>query len=130
VKRVPIVLIAICIVIFAITGCAPKRSFAGDWNGTVSFTNPLDNKQITVPVTFHVLGEPGAYTATFDSPTLGVTSQKVDSVTVTDDDVSIAINKLEVTYKGKSNADATEIAGTLTRAGNSVQLKLNKQLSK
>ncbi len=123
-------ILALVAVTFCLFGCAPKPNYTGTWTGTVSFTNPLNNQKIDLPLTFHVTGEPGAYAATLDSPAQKATNQKVDTFTVTNDEVAWTLNSVQASYKGKGNADATKIDGTISQGGQSLPLILTKQATK
>jgi len=117
------------LVMTLLSGCAPKRNFAGTWNGSVSFAMPPAGQNITLPLVFHVTkNDDGTYSSTFDITTLKMTAMPVKSFVVDGDKVTmvILVATASASFSGTANADATEITGSLTQGSNSTSLKLTK----
>jgi hypothetical protein len=112
-----------------LSGCAPKRNFAGTWNGSVSYTLPTGGS-MSLPLTFHVTKkDDGTYSSTVDVTSLKMTGLPVQSFTVDADKVTIAIQTGAggFNFTGTTNADATEISGTMGQGKEkAVPLKLVK----
>ena len=116
-------LIAVCIGL--LSGCAPKRNFAGTWTGTITISMPQMKQPMTVPLTIHVSKkDDGTYTAAVDGPMNNSASipLKIDG-----DKVTFGTDKQGSGFTGTSNADGTEISGNLAAAGQSLPLVLKKQ---
>lgn len=124
------VLLTLVTALFLISGCAPKRTFAGDWAGVVSIKNPMNGQDIQIHITIHVKqADDGKYSATLDSAEQKAAGIKLDSFTVTNDDVTAALNvgTTHASYTGKSNPEATKITGTWSQSGITIPLELTKQ---
>lgn len=126
--RSAVCLFALCISMLA--GCAPKRNFAGVWNGTVSFKNPTSGTSISLPLAFHIVKkDDGTYSGTFDSKAQGANGLPLAAFAVDGDKVtlSIALGAVKASYAGTSNPDGTEIKGNLTQGSNTLPLDLKKE---
>ncbi len=125
-KQIVLAILFLTVCIAALSGCAPKKTLAGAWNGTMSISLPGMKQAATVPITFNIVKkDDGKYSATMDVPQKrGIA---VDSFTVDGDKVVATAGPAKATYSGSLNSDWTEIAGNFTQGTNSIPLKLTKQ---
>jgi hypothetical protein len=118
-------LLALCAVV--ISGCAPKRSYAGDWNGSISIVLPLSDGRTTMHATFHVdKKDDGTYTSYLTLTNVGL---QVEAFAVDGDKVTVKIkipSGPDATFAGTSNAEGTEINGTFSQDGTDTPLKLTR----
>ena len=91
---------------------AAAKGMAGDWEGTLKVT-PQISLRITLKVTE---GKDGALSGTWGSPEEGLEGLPLGSIALEDGVLTFA-TKHGVTYKGKRNAEGTEVAGEWTQRG-------------
>ena len=122
----------ICVML-AISGCAPKKTIAGDWSGSLEVMNPLTSSKTTLHLVFHIAQEDnGNYNATMDVAEQKANGIKLDSITLKDSDVAMALNigPAHATYAGKVDANYTKITGNWSQASLSIPLELSKDPEK
>jgi hypothetical protein len=120
------ILCALCISLLA--GCA-QRNFAGTWNGSVSFKMPPTGQAMTLPLTFHVTKkDDGTYSSTLDITTFKMTGLPVKSFVVDGDKVTVGIQVPTGSYDftGTTNANATEITGSIGQGKDTSPMTLTK----
>ena len=117
----------------SLTGCAPKKTIAGDWTGPLDITNPMTGGKISMHLTRHVVQEDnGTYNATLDVPEQKAMGIKLDSLAVKDSDVNISLNfgPAHASYTGKIDANYAKITGQWSQAGMNFPLEFSKDSDK
>ena len=89
---------------------AAVSGMAGDWQGTLNVT-PQISLRITLKVTE---GKDGTLAGTWGSPDEGLEGLPLGSIAIKDGALTFT-TKHGVTYKGKRNAEGTEVAGEWTQ---------------
>lgn len=90
----------------------------GAWKGTLSVQGT------ELEMTFNILKDGEALSATLDVPAQGAVGIELDNVTLAENVVTILSAKLQLKYEGTLNGD--EITGTYNQAGQSFPLNLKK----
>ncbi len=119
--------------VLAFAGCAPKKTIAGDWSGPLEVLNPMTSSKATLHLVFHIAQEDnGNYNATLDVAEQKAAGIKLDSVTVKDSDVNMALNigPAHATFAGKIDANYSKITGQWSQASLSIPLELTKDPEK
>jgi pimeloyl-ACP methyl ester carboxylesterase len=102
-------------------GKATGRGMAGDWEGTLSLT-----PQISLRITLKVAeAQDGTLSGAWGSPEEGLEGLPLGSIALKDDVLTFT-TKHGVTYKGKRNADGTEVAGEWTQRGRNFPLTFKR----
>jgi uncharacterized protein len=121
------------LLLVSLVGCAPKKTIAGDWSGPIEFNNPLTGGKISLHLTIHVAQDDnGTYNGTIDVPEQKANGMKLDSITVKDSDVTMALNlgQAHATYTGKIDAAYSKITGNWSQGGLNIPLELTKDSDK
>jgi uncharacterized protein len=102
-------------------GKAATPGMAGDWEGTLKVT-----PQISLRITLKVAeGKDGTLSGTWGSPDEGLEGLPLASIGLRDGVLTFA-TKHGVTYKGKRNAEGTEVVGEWTQRGKGYPLNLKR----
>src|SRR5262249_24884090 len=72
-------------------------------------------------------GPNGQLQAVMDSPDQGATDLEVNSISLQGNVLRVEMKRLQIAYEGTINPGGSEIVGTFTQAGTSVQLVFHKQ---
>jgi len=90
---------------------AAESSFEGDWVGRLS------DKMGNLKLVFHIQRQPSGFTATMDSPSQGGYGIPVSQISLEGEQVSLRIDRLDLTYQGKFDSKQGEIRGTFFQGG-------------
>ncbi len=101
---------------------ANAQDITGEWKGVLKVTGS------EFPIEITIIKDNQRYTSTLKSPNQSNQSIPADVTSVRDQEITIEIKTIMVTYKG--TFEANEIKGTFTQAGNSFALNLTKNLHK
>ena len=75
---------------------------------------------------FHIQKDTKGYAATLDSPDQGANGIPVPEITFQNEELALKMPALSLSYKGKANADYTEIEGTFQQGAFTTPLKLTR----
>ncbi|HEX5080540.1 MAG TPA: alpha/beta fold hydrolase, partial [Blastocatellia bacterium] len=103
---------------------APKQSIEGAWEGT------LDVGSAKLRFVLKISNAGGSLTAKADSPDQGAKDMPVDAISLNDGAVRFEMKQLRVSYEGKLNKEASEIAGEFKQGGISVPLTLKRGVAR
>jgi uncharacterized protein len=104
----------------ASAGAADSKA-TGHWEGLLKPAPGVELRLI-----LHVTEEGGKLKATLDSPDQGSVGLPADSIAVANGELTFARKQLQAEYKGKLNAQGTEIVGTFTQRGRATPMNLKK----
>jgi len=90
---------------------ATESSFEGDWVGRLS------DKMANLKLVFNIPRHPSGFTATMDSPSQRGYGIPVSQISLEGEQVSLRIDRLDVTYQGKFDSKQGEIRGTFFQSG-------------
>ncbi|MEE9348511.1 MAG: alpha/beta hydrolase [Flavobacteriaceae bacterium] len=100
-----------------------SQKITGDWYGQ------LDIHGTKLRINFHITEKDGVFKTTMDSPDQDAFGMPTDDTKFTDNDLSVSLKSIGVTFKGKLKAD--EIDGTFTQGGMNMPLHLtHKKIEK
>ncbi len=97
------------------------QSIEGDWHGA------LDIQGIKLRLVFHITKDGDALKATMDSPDQGATGIPVHEIAFEENQLSVRMPNLGLTYSGIANNDFTEIKGDFQQATIKMPLTLNRE---
>lgn len=100
---------------------AQDGRFIGGWEGKLAI--PTGSLRIVLHIT---QPSPDKFVSTMDSPDQGAFGLKVDETVVTGNSISLTMKMLQGNYLGTIKPDGKTIDGTLTQAGRTFALMLNK----
>jgi pimeloyl-ACP methyl ester carboxylesterase len=104
----------------ASTDAADSRA-TGHWEGILK---PALGVELRLILNVNEAG--GKLKATLDSPDQGAFGLTADSITFAKDELTFARKAIQAEYKGKLNAQGTEIVGTFTQRGRATPMNLKK----
>ena len=119
-KRITTILILLLSVI-----TLSAQDITGTWKGKLSFEDQMGNSQ-ELAIVFHISATEGGYSSTLDSPDQGGFDIPADTTIFENSEVTIKKAEYDVVYVGKLGGD-TELKGTLTQFGQSLELNLKKE---
>ncbi len=109
---------------FLLTGISSasllSQDLNGHWEGSLSYGGN------NIPLVFNIEQQPGALSATLDSPSQGATNIPVDSVRLKGDSIFLYLPRMGVTYSGRFDKNRSNISGTWKQAGLSLPLNMKK----
>ncbi len=107
-------------VVLTPTAVLAQAPVAGDWSGG------LKAGGADVRLVFHIKGDPGALTATLDSPDQGATGLPIASVTQSGSDLAFDIAISHARYTARLSADGRTPEGAWAQGGASLPLSLTR----
>ncbi|GHV43529.1 lipoprotein [Bacteroidia bacterium] len=96
-----------------------SQEITGTWNGV------LEVQGVSLRLVFHIQNDEGKFSATMDSPDQNANGIPVSNIKIVDNQVSISVQAIGLTYEGIWNGDAS-IDGTFKQGGFSVKMPLSK----
>ncbi len=119
-KRITTILISLLAVI-----TLSAQGITGKWSGELSVTDQMGQTQ-ELTVVFNVSATEDGYTSTLDSPDQNANGIPVDSTFFKKPELTIKVAQLQLVYVGNL-VDDTNIKGTLTQMGQSLELNMKKE---
>ena len=119
-KRITTILISLLAVI-----TLSAQGITGKWSGELSVTDQMGQTQ-ELTVVFNVSATDDGYTSTLDSPDQNANGIPVDSTFFKKPELTIKVAQLQLVYVGNL-VDDTNIKGTLTQMGQSLELNMKKE---
>lgn len=115
-KKLTLLLLLLCFsnILFA-------QTFAGVWSGSLSVQGAK------LPLVFHVIQTPGGYNSTMDSPAQNALGLPTNKTTVNDNEITIDVSAMGITYSGKYLPDSSKIIGIFKQGGLQLPLHLVKR---
>jgi len=98
------------------------QDIVGTWSGALSFPDPT-GQTMELRINFNITKTDAGYTSTMDSPDQDAFGLPVDETTFKESELSIKASAYNLEYVGKQ-VDKTNINGTLTQHGQSLELNL------
>ena len=101
------------------------QDITGKWKGTLSFTDQMGNDQ-ELSVVFNISKTDEGFSTTLDSPDQNQFDLPTDTTIYNQPELTIKKADIDVVYVGKV-VDGTNMEGTLTQFGASLDLNLKKE---
>lgn len=101
-------------------GILSAQSLAGDWHGTLEISG------MKIRLIFHLQEADGSYTATMDSPDQGAKGIPVQTVKWENEELTISMPNLALTYTATLNEDGNTLKGTFQQGPMSAPLELSR----
>jgi uncharacterized protein len=99
--------IAVAALVFVMIGLGKSQDIAGDWQGI------LNAGGVQLHLVLHINKDStGSLTAILVSPDQSSKGMPVSSISIKDSKLKFAVDRIQGSYQGKLNADATKISGT------------------
>lgn len=111
-------------VLFLAVVALSAQDITGTWTGTLSFTDQA-GQAAELTVNFNIIKSDNGYTSTLDSPDQNAYGIAVDTTVFQSPELTIKVGELMLEYVGNL-VDETNIEGTLTQAGQSLELNMKK----
>lgn len=97
------------------------QTIEGNWNGI------LEVQGTQLKLVFHVANKDRKLVSTMDSPDQKAFGIPVPTTTFEANTITFELPNAKITYKGKPNADFSEIDGTFSQMGSEIPLKLTRK---
>lgn len=101
-------------------GTISAQSLAGDWHGTLEISG------MKIRLIFHLQEADGSYTATMDSPDQGAKGIPVQSVKWENEELTISMPNLALTYTASLDEAGNTLTGTFQQGPMSAPLELGR----
>ena len=105
-------------IIFALFSFSCAETVEGDWEGI------LEVQGSELDVNFHIIKSGNTYSSTMDVPSQGAEGIRATNTTFIDNELTIAIENMQMQYKGTLGGDV--ISGTYTQRGQSFPLTFTR----
>ncbi len=96
------------------------QDITGDWGGAI------DIQGMQLRLVFHISEADNKYVATMDSPDQGAKGIVVDNVIYNFPNITMTIDRMNFTYKGRVNTSFSKIKGAVSQAGAQVEVDLKR----
>ena len=119
-------LLALLVMAPAVAAAAAAPSLEGTWQGTLDA-----GMQGKLRVVAHLAAtKDGGWTGTLDSPDQGASGIPIESITFKDSNLRLDVKAIGGLYEGKANKELSEIAGTWSQNGATLDLTFTRQETK
>jgi pimeloyl-ACP methyl ester carboxylesterase len=119
-QKLSVSLVLAVVLCFSSTHVTTQSGIEGDWRGI------LDAGVAKLQLILHVTRNGDVLSATLDSPDQGATGLKIDSISVTANEVHFEMQALGAEYHGKFTKDGSEIEGQFRQQGQSLSLSFSR----
>lgn len=114
-------LLILSLAVIAVSG----QDITGTWSGALSITDQM-GQPVQLRVNFNISATDQGYSSTLDSPDQNTYGYPVDTTYFQKPELTIKVANLSLVYVGKV-VDATNMEGTLTQMGQTMELNMKKQ---